>query len=104
MLFDFIIRKVIDETGVSGVQFSYASHDFYQHLENYEKFNILNLLYADELVAMWETANDLEMFVKAFEKMTQDYGLTMNIKKMCIISLQLFEDDHNRIIIIKKWK
>ncbi|CAF3323508.1 unnamed protein product [Rotaria sp. Silwood2] len=100
MLFDFIIRKVIDEAGVSGVQFSYGSNDFYHgQRENYEKFNILNLLYADDLVVMCETANDLETFIKTFEKITQDYGLTMSVKKTCIMALQQFEEDYNRIIL-----
>ena len=48
---------------------------------------------------MCETPNDLEMFMKTCEKITQYYGLTMNVKKMCIMALQQFEEDHNRIII-----
>jgi hypothetical protein len=91
MLFDFIIRKVIDEAGVSGVQFSYGSNDFYHGArENYVNFNILNLLYADDLVAMCETADDLKTFIKTFEKITQEYRLTMSVKKTCIMALQQF--------------
>jgi hypothetical protein len=100
MLFDFIIRKVIDEAGVSGVQFSYGSNDFYHGArENYVNFNILNLLYADDLVAMCETADDLKTFIKTFEKITQEYGLTMSVKKTCIMALQQFEEGQNRKVL-----
>ena len=69
ILFDFIIRRVIEEANVAGVQFSYGSNDFYHgHREKYKNFNILALLYADDLVAMCETAVDLEAFIKTFEK------------------------------------
>ena len=94
MLFDFIIRKIIEEAGVTGVKFSYGSNDFFHaKRENYENFNILALLYADDLVAMCETASDLATFVRTFEKVTQEYGLTMNVKKTCIMTLQQFEEN-----------
>jgi hypothetical protein len=82
ILFDFIIRKVINEAAVSGVKFSYGSNDFFHgRNEKYNVFDILTLLYADDLVVMCETVTDLEKFIRSFEKMTQQYGLTMNIKK-----------------------
>jgi len=61
ILFDCIIKKVIDEAAVSGVKFSYGSNDFFHgRNEKHDKFHILALLYADDLVAMWETAADLQ--------------------------------------------
>ncbi|CAF1018993.1 unnamed protein product [Didymodactylos carnosus] len=74
ILFDFTIRKVVEEAGVDGVQLSYGSNDFYHGArENHENFNILALLYADDLVAMCETADDLETFTRTFEKVTQEF-------------------------------
>jgi len=60
ILFDFIVRKVIDEAAVSGVKFSYGRN----------------------LVAMCETAADREAFIRSFEKVTQQFGLTISIKKI----------------------
>ncbi|CAF1392508.1 unnamed protein product, partial [Didymodactylos carnosus] len=97
ILFDVIIRKVVEEARVNGVQFSYGSNDFYHGArENYENFNILALLYAVDLMAMCETADDLETFIRTFEKVTQD---SRSVKKTCIMTLQRFEEDHNRKLI-----
>jgi retron-type reverse transcriptase len=87
ILFDFIIRKVIDEAAVSGVKFCYGSNDFL-HGKNkkYDDFHILALLYADDLVITCESISDLEKCIVCFEKVTQQYGLTMNIKKnLCYV-------------------
>jgi len=61
-LFDFIVRKVIDEAAVLGVKFS--------HRRN--------------LVAMCEAAAYRETFIRSFEKVTQQFGLTISIKKICL--------------------
>ncbi|CAM4769447.1 unnamed protein product [Rotaria magnacalcarata] len=69
ILFDFVIRKVIEEANIAGVKFSYGSNDFFHGCrEKYEKFNVLALLYADDLVAMCATTDDLEKFIRSFEK------------------------------------
>ena len=101
ILFDFIIKKVINEAGVSGVKFSYGSNDFFHgKSERYSVFDILRLLYADALVVMCETISDIEKFIRSFEKMTQHYGLTMHIKKTCFMSLkQLKENQHKQVLI-----
>ena len=101
ILFDFIIKKVITEAVVSGIKFSHGSNDFFHgRSERYNLFDILTLLYADDLVVMCETITDLEKFIRSFEKVTQQYGLTMNIEKACLISLkQLKEDQHKRVLI-----
>ncbi|CAF1404783.1 unnamed protein product [Didymodactylos carnosus] len=97
ILFDFIIRKIVEGAGVDCVQFSYGSNDFYHGAgENYENFNILALLYADDLVAMCETADNLETFIRPFEKVTQEVGLTRSVKKTCIMTSKQLEEDHNR--------
>ena len=52
-------------------------------------------MYADDLAAMCNTLKDFETFVKSFEKVTQQYGLTMSVKKTCVMSAQQFEVDAN---------
>ncbi|CAF3911944.1 unnamed protein product [Rotaria magnacalcarata] len=83
ILFDFIIRKVIEEADVTGVQFSYGRNDFFH----------------DDVVAMCETSDDLEIFIETFEKITQEYGLSMNVKKTCIMTLKQLKVDQNNNII-----
>ena len=100
VVFDFIIRKVIGEAGVSGIKFSYGGNDFYHDKqESHKNFDILTLMYADDLVAMCKTADDLETFIKTFEKVTQQFGMTMSVKKTCIMTLQQFEEDPNRKLL-----
>ncbi|CAF1083759.1 unnamed protein product [Rotaria sp. Silwood1] len=82
ILFDFIIRKVIEEAGIAEAKFSYGTNDFFHDKrETYENFNILTLLYADDLAAMCEAASDLATFIRTFEKVTEEFGLTMSVKK-----------------------
>ncbi|CAF4919165.1 unnamed protein product, partial [Rotaria socialis] len=93
-------RKVIEEASVAGVKFSYGSNDlFHGSREKYENFNVLALLYADDLVAMCETTDDLEKFIRSLEKITQKFGLTMSVKKTCIMTLQqLKENQHGKVL------
>ena len=97
ILFDFVVRKVIDDAVVTGVKFAYGSNDFFHgNSEKYDEFQILAFLYADDLVAILETAEDLEKFIRFFEKVTQKFGLTMSIKKICLMSLQQLKQDQHR--------
>ncbi len=95
ILFDFI-----DEDAVSGTNFSYRSNDFFhRRSEKHEVFDILPLLYAHDLVVTCETADDLEKFTRSFEKVTQQFGLTVSIKKICLMSLQqLKKTQHNKVL------
>jgi hypothetical protein len=100
ILFDFIIKKVIDEAAISGVKFSYGSDDFFHgQSEKHIDFHLLALLYADDLVVMCDKATDLEKFIRSFEKVTQEFGLTMSIKKTCLMSLQQLKEDQNRKVL-----
>ena len=97
ILFDFIIREVINEAAISGVKFSYGSNDFFHEKnKNHVDFDILALLYADDLLVMCEKISDLEKFTSCLERVTQQYGLTMNIKKICVMSLQQLKEDQHR--------
>ncbi|CAF2588534.1 unnamed protein product [Rotaria sp. Silwood2] len=89
-----------EEVGIAGVKFSYDSNEFFHaKRETYETFNILTLLYADDLVAMCETASDLATFIRTFEKVTQEFGLTTSVKTTSIRTLQQFEENQNRKIL-----
>jgi hypothetical protein len=48
---------------------------------------------------MCEKISDLEKFISCFEKVTQQYGLTMNIKKTCVMSLQQLKEDQHRKVL-----
>ena len=100
ILFDFMMREVINEAAISGVKFSYDSDDFFHEKnKNHVDFDILALLYADELLVMCEKISDLEKFTSCLERVTQQYGLTMNIKKTCVMSLQQLKEDQHRKVL-----
>ena len=96
VLFDFIIMEVLEDANIHGVRFSHGSNDFFHGArEKYKNFKVLTLMYADDLTAMCNTQNDLEKFIQSFEKVTQQYGLTMSVKMTCVMSAQQFETDAN---------
>jgi hypothetical protein len=59
-------------------------------------------MYADEIAVICQNIQDLEKFIKVFEKGTQDFSLTINIKKTCIISLKQFQKSTYKIENQKK--
>jgi hypothetical protein len=103
ILFDFIMRKVIEEADVEGIKLAYGKSDFFHTTKDvFEELNILVLMYADDLVAMCNSADDLEKFIKTFEKVTQKFGLTMSVKKTCIMTLKQLKEDPTRRVIKDK--
>ncbi|CAF4739663.1 unnamed protein product [Rotaria sp. Silwood2] len=87
---------VKEEASLTDIKLAHGSNDFYHSgREKYEEFDILTLIYADDLIAMCNTINDLEKFILVFEKVTQQHGLIMSVKKTCIMSLQQFKQDIN---------
>ncbi|CAF5223980.1 unnamed protein product, partial [Rotaria magnacalcarata] len=48
-------------------------------------------MYADDIVVMCDSPKNLEHFIKVFERVTNDFGLSMNIQKTCTMSLKQFE-------------
>jgi len=100
ILFDFIIREVLAEAAVAGIQLAYGSNDFFHGAhEKYSNFEVSSLMYADDLIAMCNTMQDLEIFINVFEKITQKYGLTMSVKKTFTMSLlQLKEDTTGKLL------
>ena len=97
ILFDFIIKQVNNEAAVTGVNFSYDSNDFFHRSgEKHINFHALALLYADDLVVMCENATDIKKFIRVFDKIALQYGLTMNTKKTCLMSLRQLKEDQYR--------
>jgi hypothetical protein len=100
VLLDFIMRKVIEEAGVSGVMLAYGKSDFFHTTKaTFEELNILALMYADDLAAMCSSANDIEKFITTFEKVTHEFGLSMSVKKTCIMTLKQLKEDSTRKVI-----
>ena len=54
---------------MTSVKVAYGSNDFFHgNSEKYDEFQILALLYANDLVAIYETAEDLEKIYQIFRK------------------------------------
>jgi hypothetical protein len=89
---DFVMRRILEQAGVESVTMSYRLGDlWYSGNGNSDDVKLLALMYADEIAVICQNIQYLEKFIKAFEKGTQDFGLTMNIKKTCIMSLKQFQ-------------
>jgi hypothetical protein len=100
IFFDNVIRKVIEEAGINGIKLAFGSRDFFHtDKDQFEDLDVVALMYADDLVAISDKASDIERFIRTFEKVTQQCGLTMNVKKTCIMSLKQFKEDSQRRII-----
>ncbi|CAF3348204.1 unnamed protein product [Rotaria socialis] len=94
--FDFIVRKVLEEAVIEGVKLAHGSSDFFHGKgETYELFELWVLMYADDLVAMFSSLQDLDKFILTSEKITQKYELTMSVKKTMTMSMEEFEVDSN---------
>ena len=97
VLFDFIVRRVIEQVkllGITGIKLAYGSNDFFHSANaNYESFDALLLLYADDVVMMCNSTSDLKLFIQCFEQVTQKFGLTMSVKKTRIMSLKQLQQD-----------
>ena len=59
-------------------------------------------MYADDLMALCNSLQDLEKFILTFETVTQKYGLTMSVKKTVIMSMEEFETDSNGKVMKQK--
>ncbi|UJR18778.1 hypothetical protein I4U23_005684 [Adineta vaga] len=100
IFFNYVIRKVIDEAGINGIRLAFGSKDFcHTDKDHFEDLDVVALAYADDLVAISDKAVDIEHFIRTFEKVNQQCGLTMNVKKTCTMSLKQLEvDPQSRII------
>ena len=86
---DFVMRNILKQARVEGVTMSYRLGDLWNSGNgSNDDVKLLALMYADDIAVMCQSIQDLEKFIKAFEKGTQDFGLTMNIKKSCVMSLR----------------
>ncbi|CAF5135997.1 unnamed protein product, partial [Rotaria socialis] len=60
---------------------------------------MLALLYADDVVGCFDNVTDLKLFVGVFEEVSQEYGITMSIKKTCVMQCRQLKVDASRKII-----
>ncbi|CAF1113431.1 unnamed protein product [Rotaria magnacalcarata] len=90
---DYIMKQVIQQANVQGVTLSYRLGDFWltDRGNGSHKVHLLTLMYADDIVVMCDSPKNLEHFIKVFERVTNDFGLSMNIQKTCTMSLKQFE-------------
>ena len=89
---DFVMRNVLEQARVEGVTMSYRLGDLWNSGDgNNDDVKLLALVCADGISVMRQSIQDLEKFIKAFAKDAQDFGLTMNIKKTCVMFLRQFQ-------------
>ena len=102
VFFDFVMRQILDRMvalNVAGVKLAYG-RDFFQSTSNNNKdIELLALLYADDVVSCFDNATDLKLFVGVFEEVSQEYGITMSIKKTCIMQCRQLQMDASRKLI-----
>ncbi|CAF4650620.1 unnamed protein product [Rotaria sp. Silwood2] len=89
---DYIMKQIIKQANVQDVKLSYRLGDFWLSGKGNGSHHVhlLTLMYADDIVIMCDNPKNLEHFIKAFERVTNDFGLNMNIKKTCTMSLKQF--------------
>jgi hypothetical protein len=97
IFFDYVIRMLIHEAEINGIKLAFGSREFfYTDKYQFEDLGIVVLMYADDLVAISDKATDIERFIQTFQKVTQQCGLTINVKKTCIMQLKQFKEDAQR--------
>ena len=101
VFFDFIVRKFYERLEVlqiTGVKLSYGK-DFFHATPTDDEIDLLALLYADDLTLCADNTLDLEMAIQAFEETSQRYGLTMSVKKTCVMPVRQMDVDASRRIL-----
>ena len=89
---DFVMRNVLEQVRVEGVTINYRLGDLWNSGNgNNDDVKLLTLMYVDDIAVMYQSIQDLEKFIKTFEKGTHDFGRTINIKKICVLSLKQFQ-------------
>ena len=102
VFFDYIIRQVLERLkilNVTGVKLSYGKDFFHSSGDDDDNYQLLSLLYADDVVLSADNAIDLELAICIFEEITQTYGIIMSIKKTRIMPVKLMEEDVSRKIV-----
>ena len=72
---DFVMRNVLEQTRVESVIMSYRLGDLWNSGNgNNDDVKFLALMYADNIAVMCRSTQDLEKFIKAFEKVHKILG------------------------------
>jgi hypothetical protein len=101
VVFDFIVRRFYERLEVlqiTGVKLSYGK-DYFHATPADGDLDLLALLYAYDLTLCADNTSDLELAIQAFEETSQRYGLTMSVKKTCIMPVRQMDEDASRRII-----
>ena len=99
---DFIFRQVLerlDVLKVAGVKLSYGKDFLHSKNDNNNELQLLALMYADDVAVVTDNATDLQLVVQVFEEVSQQYGITVSIKKTCTMLLKQMAEDASRRII-----
>ena len=102
VFFDYIIRQVLERLkilNVIGVKLSYGKDFFHSPGDDDDNYQLLSLLYADDVVLSADNVVDLELAICTFEEITQTYGIIMSIKKTRIMPVKQMEEDVSRKIV-----
>ncbi|CAF2978054.1 unnamed protein product [Rotaria sp. Silwood2] len=102
VFFDFVMRQILDRLvvlNVTGVKLAYGKDFFHSASNNNKDIDLLALLYADDVVGCFDNTTDLKLFVRIFEEVSQEYGITMSIKKTCIMQCTQLKVDTSKKII-----
>ncbi|CAF2080011.1 unnamed protein product, partial [Rotaria magnacalcarata] len=75
---DFVMRQMLEQAGTEGITMNYRLGDlWYSGRGKSDDVKLLALMYAGDIAVMCQSTQELEKFIKAFEKGTLDFGLTM---------------------------
>ena len=99
VFFDFVMHQVLDRMvalNVAGVKLGYGRGFFQSASNNNKDIELLALLYADDVVGCFDNTTDLKLFVGVFEEVSQEYGITMSIRKICIMQCRQLQMDASR--------
>ncbi|CAF4323424.1 unnamed protein product [Rotaria sp. Silwood2] len=102
VFFDFVMRQVLDRLvvlNVTGVKLAYGKDFFHSASNNNKDIELLALLYADDVLGCFDNTTDLKLFVRIFEEVSQEYGITMSIKKTYIMQCTQLKVDTSKKII-----
>ena len=102
IFFDFIIRRVRERLvflKVTGVDLSYGKDFLHSQNDDDNELQLLTLMYADDVVVTTDNATDLQLVIHVFEEVSQEFGITMSIKKTCTMPVKQMEEDTSRRMI-----
>ena len=89
----YAMRQVIQQANVQSITLSYHLGDSWLSNRGNNNYGVhlLTLMHADDIIVMCDSTKNLEHFIKVFARITQDFGLNLNVQKACTMSLKQLE-------------